>query len=151
MLIRAFTRQDQAAARRLILAGLGEHFGVIDPSANPDLDDIWASYPGSGHVFCVVDDYGVIVGTGALLGSGSGGQIARVSVVRDHRRSGIGRGVVQHLLAEARRLRLARVWMETNDDWHAAIALYVSCGFVEYDRRDGCVFMACDLAPRPGG
>ena len=37
MLIRAFEPRDQAAARQLILAGLGEHFGWIDETCNPDL------------------------------------------------------------------------------------------------------------------
>jgi ribosomal protein S18 acetylase RimI-like enzyme len=142
VLIRSFAPDDQDAAHQLILAGLREHFGVIDPAANPDLDDIWASYPAAGHVFCVVEDDGQIVGTGALVISGSTGQLARVSVSRACRRCGMGRAIVHHLLAEAARLGLHRVWMETNDDWHAAIALYLACGFVEYERRDGCVFMS---------
>ncbi|CAA9269377.1 MAG: hypothetical protein AVDCRST_MAG93-2561, partial [uncultured Chloroflexia bacterium] len=38
--IRPFTPADQKAARDLVLDGLGEHFGWIDTSRNPDLDDI---------------------------------------------------------------------------------------------------------------
>ncbi len=35
--------------------------------------------------------------------------------------------------------------METNDDWHAAIALYADCGFQPFDRQNGCIFMALAL------
>ena len=40
---------------------------------------------------------------------------------------------------------LVRVWMDTNHDWHEAIGLYRRCGFQEFARRDGCIFMALDL------
>jgi hypothetical protein len=43
-LVRPFRPADQVAARALIEEGLGEHFGFIDRDANPDLDDIAASY-----------------------------------------------------------------------------------------------------------
>jgi ribosomal protein S18 acetylase RimI-like enzyme len=39
--------------------------------------------------------------------------------------------------------------METNDDWDAAIGLYQSCGFTEYDRRDGNIYMRLDLSRNP--
>lgn len=38
--VRPFETRDQVAARKLILSGLGEHFGFIDERLNPDLDDI---------------------------------------------------------------------------------------------------------------
>src|SRR5215469_12477663 len=65
--IRPFVPGDQDAARRLILAGLGEHFGFIDPSYNPDLDDIQANYVAGGHVFVVAELDGALVGTAGLL------------------------------------------------------------------------------------
>ena len=42
IVVRRFAPADQDAARRLILEGLGAHFGSIDESLNPDLDDIAA-------------------------------------------------------------------------------------------------------------
>ena len=44
---------DQEAAQRLILAGLVEHWGTLDPTKNPDLDDIQRSYVSRGHTFLV--------------------------------------------------------------------------------------------------
>jgi ribosomal protein S18 acetylase RimI-like enzyme len=143
--IRAFKPEDQAVVQQLVLDGLGDHFPVVDPARNPDLNDIWASYPAAGHVFCVVEEASQIIGAGALIIADTIGQLARVSVARAHRRRGIGRAIVRHLLAQAALRGIERVWMETNDDWHEAIALYAGCDFVEFDRRNGCVFMSCDL------
>jgi ribosomal protein S18 acetylase RimI-like enzyme len=153
--IRPFTAADQAAARRLILDGLGEHFGFVDETCNPDLDDIAANVVGRGHLFLVAFIGVELVGTAALLLVLSGvevfenaraGRIVRVSVERDHRRQGIGRALVARLVDAARARGLARLWMETNDDWTDTIAFYRRCGFVEYDRRAGNVYMALNLA-----
>ena len=63
--LRPFEASDQGAARRLILEGLGEHFGFIDESLNPDLDDVMKSYVIPGHVFIVAHIGQDLVGTGA--------------------------------------------------------------------------------------
>ena len=42
--IQQFTPADQPAAKALILQGLEEHWGALDLSLNPDLNDIAASY-----------------------------------------------------------------------------------------------------------
>ena len=39
-----FSRSYQDAAAQLVNTGLGEHFGFIDPTMNPDLYDIGDSY-----------------------------------------------------------------------------------------------------------
>lgn len=147
ILIRAFVPADQDAARTLILAGLGEYFGVIDPALNPDLDDIAAAYLACGHAFRVAEIADNLVGTGGLRVTGQEGQIVRVSVAPAARRRGLGRRLVISLLALARQRGLRRVWMETNDDWHAAIALYADCSFQPFDQRDGCIFMELKLTP----
>jgi putative acetyltransferase len=140
--IRPFTPADQAAARAVILLGLSEHFGLVDSTFNPDLDDITASYLAPGHVFLVAESSGNLVGTGALrIGKGPGGQIVRVSVARHLRRLGIGQALVTALLEVAQARGIVRVWMETNDDWHDAIRLYQRCGFQAFDHRQGCVYM----------
>jgi putative acetyltransferase len=144
--IRFFAPGDQRAARALILAGLCEHWGWLDPTLNPDLDDIAASYLAPGHVFLIAESGQALVGTGALVIDGDRGQIVRVAVRPRWRRRGIGQALVFALLDAARARGLARAWMETNDDWREAIALYRRCGFQEFDHREGCVFMAVDLA-----
>ena len=144
--IRPFDPSDQLAARALILAGLREHWGWLDPSLNPDLDDIAASYLAPGHVFFIAESRQALAGTGALVIDGDSGQIVRVAVHPQWRRCGIGRALVAALLEAARERDLIRVWMETNEDWHDAVSLYRRCGFREFDHREGCLFMALDLA-----
>src|SRR5690242_17481186 len=40
LVLRQFAPHDASAMRQLVLAGLGDHFGIIDETMNPDLDDI---------------------------------------------------------------------------------------------------------------
>jgi ribosomal protein S18 acetylase RimI-like enzyme len=137
---------EQAAARQLILAGLGEHFGWIDETCNPDLEDLEAAYLRPGHCFVVAELDGNIIGTGALVEEAPGvGRLVRISVDRRFRGRGIGRRLVQRLITEARARGYRRVVCETNDDWDDAIALYRACGFVEEARRNGEVHFALDL------
>ncbi len=150
MHIRPFEPRDQSAARQLILNGLGEHFGWIDETRNPDLDNIAASYLARGHVFVVAEPHpgGELTGAGALLVSvEGGGQIVRMSVAPAHRRHGLGRELVHHLVEAARQRRLPRVIVETNNDWYDPIRLYQRCGFSEYHRDEESVYLLHSLIP----
>jgi ribosomal protein S18 acetylase RimI-like enzyme len=141
--IHPFTADDQDAAKRLINEGLGERFGLVDESFNPDLDDIAAHYSSPGHTFVVAEQDGELIGTGCLVVAldGETGQMVRVSVRRGLRGQGVGRALVEHLLNVAQAAGLRRVWMETNVGWESAIRLYKACGFREYDRVGGLVFL----------
>jgi len=145
--LRPFTSADQDAARALILAGLGERFGFIDETRNPDVDDIAAQYLAQGYVFLVAEQAGALVGTGGLLiePDGASCQLVRVSVRRDLRRQGIARALISALLSEARQRGCRRVWVETDAPWRDAIALYERLGFVQYAQRDGLVFLERSL------
>jgi len=144
--IRPFVPADQDATRRLVLTGLGEHFGFVDQSLNPDLDDIRASYLDRGALVVVADVGDELVGAGALFEEEPGvGRLVRMSVSGRHRRRGIGRALVAHLIDAARQRRFRRLLVETNDDWDDAIGLYRACGFREVARGDGSVHLALDL------
>lgn len=147
MEIRAFAAADQTAARSLILEGLGERFGSIDETLNPDLNDIMATYLAAGHTFLVAEDVGALVGTAALRFESDGAtcQLVRVSVRPEMRRQGTARALVEALLTIARQRGRATVWVETHEPWQDAIALYERLGFVEYVRRDGLVFLRRDV------
>lgn len=144
--LRPFAAADQDAVRRPILAGLGDRFGVVDASRNPDLDDIAAAYPAPG-AFVVVAEVGAeIVGSGILIDEAAGvGRLVRMSVAGHHRRRGIGRALVAHLVERARERGHRRLLLETKADWFDAIRLYESCGFVAFDRKDGDLHLALDL------
>ncbi|HUS93999.1 MAG TPA: GNAT family N-acetyltransferase [Patescibacteria group bacterium] len=135
LIIRTFTAGDQEVAQQLILNGLAEHFNQLDPSINPDLEEIAATYLKVGDLFLVAELNERIVATGALVRESLGtGRIVRVSVASDKRRMGIGQKIVYHLLEKARELEMRRILVETNLDWSEAIAFYRILGFSEYDR-----------------
>lgn len=144
--IRPFARQDQTAARTLILQGFGERFGFIDEALNPDLNDITASYLVPGHIFLVATHEQTLVGTGALLiQPTTTGELVRISTHHAYRRLGIARAICQHLLVRARQHTLHQVTVKTNLDWLDAIKLYQQLGFVEYQRSAHGLSLALDL------
>lgn len=148
LVIRPFVTADQDAARRLILTGLGEHFGFIDETLNPDLDDIVGNYLASGHAFLIAELNGQIVGTGALISAGEQtGRIVRMSVAREMRRAGIGQAVIARLMDIARERGFTRLVLETNIDWDDAVGFYQHCGFRETARGMGGIRLALDLTP----
>jgi GNAT superfamily N-acetyltransferase len=133
--IRSFEVGDQEQARWLILEGLGEHFGYIDETLNPDLDDILHTYLRAGHVFVVAYKGRELVGTGALLSHGAGiSELVRISTRKDYRRRGIGRAIITSLVNVARQRGDQRIIVKTNASWHDAIHLYKRLDFVEYGR-----------------
>lgn len=145
--IERFRPADQPAARALILAGLEEHWGALDPALNPDLNDIATSY--SDGVFLVARLArlnGQLVGTGALIPETEGvGRIARMSVAKSHRRLGIGTRILHELLGEARRQGYRKVVLETTETWDDAISFYLRNGFSIIARHDGDMHFEMNL------
>lgn len=130
--IRDFEPRDQAAARALIITGLGEHFGHVDESLNPDLDDIGANYAGAELV--VAEKDGRLVGTGFLKHiDDQTGEVVRMSVAPDARRTGVGRMILDELVRRAWHRGYATVTLSTLASWDAA-AFYRACGFSERQR-----------------
>lgn len=139
---RPFQDADQEAASALILAGLAERWGVCDPTLNPDLRDIHAHYIATGGAFVVVAEGEEIIGTGGLILELPGvGRIVRVSVAATQRRRGLGRAITLRLINEGRQRGCHAILVETNDDWHSAVRLYESCGFVPFSSQDGEIHM----------
>lgn len=142
--IRSFNKPDQQAARRLILKGLGEYFGYINTSINPDIDDIWATYVQSGHLFVIADIAGEIAGTGGLMiHPDRTGQLVRMSVDTKFRRKGIGRAIVNHLLKIGGEHSLERFIVETHRGWDNARKLYQHCGFQIYQEDNESIYLQC--------
>jgi GNAT superfamily N-acetyltransferase len=140
--IRPFEVCDQEQARWLILEGLGEHFGYIDETLNPDLDDILHNYIMAGHVFLVAYIGRELVGTGALILHNDGiSEMVRISTRKAYRRRGIGQAIISSLVNVARERGGRRIIVKTNADWYDAIYLYKSLGFVEH----GCTTDAVNL------
>ena len=135
-IIREFRPVDQEAARAVILAGLEEHWGVLDLTLNSDVDDLAGSYA-DGCVL-VAEWGGELVGTGVLsVEPGGIGRIQRMSVARSARRRGIATSLLRALEDEARRRGYPRLVLETTSTWQDAIGFYAANGYQPVDERDG--------------
>ncbi len=146
MKIRRFHPADLHQVRRLVLEGLGEHFGFIDETINPDLDDIQKTYVDSGGAFFVAVDGEEIVGTGCLMPiSKTEGRIVRMSTAARHRRKGIASAVFDEIVREAARRGLQRIVIATEPHWKDAVGFYRSRGFVPYGGDETDVFMKCEV------
>ena len=146
ILIRPFRPADQVQTRKLILAGLKEHWGVLDPAFNHDLKDIVKNY--AEAVFLVAEDNKAqrIVGSGALVPRGDGvAEVVRMSVAAPMRRTGLGTRILQALIDQARSQGLQRVILETTETWHEVVAFYQRFGFQITHHKDGDVYFAFDL------
>lgn len=81
------------------------------------------------------------------------GDITNVSVDSACRREGIGKCLVQALLAESRKRGCRRIFLEVRQSNDAAIRLYQGCGFVRVGVRknyytkpqEDALLMRCDL------
>jgi len=126
--IRPFQPNDQQAARDLILEGLGEHWGYINPGLNPDLDDIAENFrEGLFLVACWEDQ---IIGTGGLIPrEQTTGEIVRMSTAAGFRRLGVGTMILKALCDFARSRGFQQVVLETTTEWEEVIAFYLRFGF----------------------
>lgn len=126
--IRRFEARDQAAAKNLINFGLGEHFGFVDESFNPDLNDIAATFASGCFLIGEVD--GALIATGGYKPtSPTCVQIERVSVARSFRRGGYASQLVNALVSEAKQAGYQRIILETTTTWTDVITFWQRNGF----------------------
>jgi GNAT superfamily N-acetyltransferase len=146
--IRPFCAADQEAAKQLIITGLGERWGWIDPTLNPDLNDIAATYAPGIFLVAYLDEH--LVGTGALIPEVTPNgrdalRVVRMSVRADWRRQGIGRRILDALLDHARAIGCRQIVLETTSTWTDAVRFYAHYGFQVVDERDGETHMTLEL------
>jgi putative acetyltransferase len=124
-ILRPATNADRQAVEDLVFSVLRE-FGLRhDPGGtDADLRDIVANY--QGGIFDVLEDpNGAIVGSvGLFRVDGETCELRKMYLRPAVRGSGQGRRLLEHALAEARRLGYRRVTLETASPLTAAIALY---------------------------
>jgi GNAT superfamily N-acetyltransferase len=139
-----FEPNDQQAVRSLVLAGLVEHWGVLDPSKNPDLEDIATVYRDA--LFLVAWYENQVAGCGALVPRAEQtAEVVRMSVARGMRRLGIGRLILCRLVEEARNWGCRQIVLETTETWQEVVDFYLRCGFRITHYRDGDVYFIFDL------
>ena len=139
-----FQPSDQTAVKTLILAGLADHWGELDLTLNPDLNDIAVSYRDA--VFLVAKQNGRVVGCGALVPHDANtAEIKRMSVAASLRRQGLGRRILASLCEEARARGFRRIILETTETWDEVIAFYLSFGFQVTHHQDGDVYFELNI------
>ena len=122
-------------------------FGFVVESAGLDADlaGVPESYQSRGGVFRVIeDDSGTVVGCGGLYPETDKTVELRKMYFRPSIRGrGLGRRLLEELIAEARRRRFARIELETASNLETALALYQRAGFVQTNAvKHSC---RCDL------
>src|SRR3954462_5341406 len=130
-------RPDEAdAVRSLILDGLGERWGAIDPALNGDLDELGNAEP--DRLVVVVADGTRLVGTGTVVHRDDRcAEILRMSVAPDDRRAGLGRLLIEELVAKAQQWGVERVVLETTAAWTDVVHFYERSGFTLTHFADG--------------
>ncbi len=140
-----FQSQDQDEVKNLILKGLGEHWGFIDYTQNPDLDDIATTYANATFLVARLD--GRIVGTGAFVTPSERiAQIVRMSVASGLRRCGVGTRILRQLYERAKAAGYRQMMLETTETWDDVIRFYERFGFRVTHHQDGNVYFLLDLA-----
>ncbi len=91
-----------------------------------------------GRTVLVRDDDGALLGTGTLLPRDEDtAEILRMSVARSRRRSGIGRQILDELLATAASWGSSVVVLETSSSWDGVVSFYLRAGFIITDVEEG--------------
>ncbi len=144
--IRRAHNSDTEIIQHIVYACLDEfglqadHYGT-----DADLDDIDAHYNKAGGYFCVVEHDGRVIACGGLLRHSEHRLELRKMYMRaSYRGKGIGKALLEHLIAEARTLAAREIVLETAQVLQSALALYKAYGFVE--ARDVTLSHRCDQA-----
>ncbi|NBR07151.1 MAG: GNAT family N-acetyltransferase [Planctomycetes bacterium] len=132
---RLANNQDIPGIRQLIFKVLLEFGLQPDPSStDADLNDIEAHYLKKGGVFYVIENAaGQILGTGGVaLSSSKVCEIRKMYLASFARGQGLGKKMLNLLLADARKLGFQQATLETASVLKNAIALYQGAGFLPY-------------------
>jgi GNAT superfamily N-acetyltransferase len=124
---------DAAAIRAVVVSVMTEYGLASDLDGNDaDLDDVVSSYCARGGSFRVVTSVeGNIVGCGGLYPINErDAEIRRMYFLPAARGLGLGRRLLEELIAHARERRFERVLLETASVLKEAISLYRKRGFV---------------------
>ena len=126
---REFMPGDEAAFRTLNEEWILRYFTLESKDMQSLADPQKTILDRGGRIFFAVQD-GESVGCCALLAMGEGEfEVAKMAVTESCQGAGIGRGLLQKTIAEARAAGATRLYLETNRKLGPAIRLYESLGF----------------------
>jgi putative acetyltransferase len=134
MTLRTATNADIPAIQEHVGTILGEFDLKLDfNKSDADLLDIEAAYTKNRGVFLLVlDAQGNIIGTvGLYQVTEDEAMLRKMYVSPEARGTGLGRKLLEEVLAFAKEAGYESIVLESMNTMHAAIALYQSAGFVE--------------------
>jgi N-acetylglutamate synthase-like GNAT family acetyltransferase len=129
LIFREFQPGDEDSFCRLNEEWIVEHF-ALEAKDLASLRDAQRTIldPG-GRIFFIERD-GEMVGCCALLAMATGEfEVAKMAVTKSAQGGGLGRRLLEQVIAEARRAGARRLYLETNSKLAPAIRLYESVGF----------------------
>ena len=132
---------DDLLAIRAVLFSVRCEFGVVDETgqSDNDLNDLAQNYFEGGGVFEVIVDRrsNRIVGCAGLRPrSRHRAELCKMYILQSARGRGLGKRLLEDLLAAARRGGFTEVWLETNSTLTVATSLYEKYGFQPVDPDD---------------
>ncbi|MBI4853659.1 MAG: GNAT family N-acetyltransferase [Acidobacteria bacterium] len=132
MKIRLATNQDKEQIQNVVFGVLAEYGLKNDPEGtDKDLNDVEANYIAPGGIFVVLEnENNKIVGTGGLFYLRPGVcELRKMYLLKETRGKGVGKQMMDYLLAKARELSFKRIELETASVLVEAISLYTRYGF----------------------
>jgi putative acetyltransferase len=145
--VRLATKDDVLAIRAVLLIVRCE-YGVLGEigADDPDLDDLELNYFRCGGCFEVAEDAAKrIVGCAGLYPlNARRAELCKMYLEESARGRGLGKRLLEDLLAAARRGGFREVWLETNSVLTEAIGLYRKYGFQPVDSEH--LLPRCDVA-----
>jgi putative acetyltransferase len=127
--IREFAPGDEIAFRRLNEEWISRYFKLESKDQEALADPRGTILELGGRIFFAVHQ-DEVVGCCALVATRPGEyEVAKMAVTESHRGAGIGRNLLESVIAEARACGATRLYLETNHQLAPAIRLYESLGF----------------------
>ncbi len=127
--IREFLPGDEAAFRRLNEEWIVRYFALESKDVEALADPRRSILETGGRIFFAVRQ-GELVGCCALMATSPGEyEVAKMAVTESCRGAGIGRSLLERVIAEAGTAGARRLYLETNRKLAPAIRLYESAGF----------------------
>jgi ribosomal protein S18 acetylase RimI-like enzyme len=131
--LRPATDADVLRLTELVQAAYGHYEARLGGMPRPMTDD-YAEVLGR-HEVTVAERGDQVVGLIVLAVTDEGLAVDNVAVDPSHQGSGVGKALLQHAEAKARRRGFASIYLYTHERMAENLALYSRIGYVEYDRR----------------
>lgn len=138
--LRRATEPDVARLTELVRAAYEHYVERLGGPPRPMTDDYAEVVRNSRTT--VAERGGRIAGLIVLVITCEGFLVDNVAVDPAHQGSGVGRALLEHAEAEARRAGFDSIYLYTHEKMTENLALYSRIGYVEYDRRlhgDACL------------